>query len=65
MIMTLLILVLLIIPVWLLYKMQVAGKIATNAGSIGVVLSFTLIVAAVLSAFTKAKRHEVLAASAG
>ncbi len=65
MIMTFLILVLLVVPVWLLYRMSVAGKIATNASSIGVVLSFTLIVAAVLSAFTKAKRHEILACSAG
>jgi predicted nucleic acid-binding Zn ribbon protein len=65
MLMTFLILILLVVPVWLLYKMSVGGKIATNAGSIGVVLAFTLIVAAVLSAFTKAKRHEILAASAG
>ncbi len=63
--MTLLILVLLVVPVWLLYKMSIAGKISTNASSIGVVLAFTLIVAAVLSVFTKAKRHETLAASAG
>ena len=65
MIMTFLILILLVIPVWLLYKMSIAGKIATNLGPIGVVLGFTLVVAAVLSAFTKAKRHEILAASAG
>ena len=61
MVMTLLILVLLIVPVWILYKMSVRGIISTNLGSIGVVLAFTLIVATVLSAFTQAKRHEMLA----
>lgn len=65
MLMTFLILILLIVPVWLLYKMSIGGTIAANAGSISVVLAFTLIVAGVLSAFTKAKRHEILAASAG
>lgn len=65
MIVTLLILVLLIVPIWLLYKLSVAGIIATSPDTIAIVLLFTLIVSAILSAFTKAKRQEILAASAG
>ena len=34
-------------------------------GSIVVILMFTLVFCAMLSAFTRAKRHEILAASAG
>ncbi|KAL8646138.1 MAG: hypothetical protein Q9226_006997, partial [Calogaya cf. arnoldii] len=62
---TILILVLLMIPIWLLYKSSVNGTIGTTNDTIVMILSFTLIFSAALSAFTKAKRHEIVAASAG
>ena len=65
MIITTIILVLLMVPIWLLYKLSLKGAIATDPRSIGVIIVPTLIFAAVLSAVTKAKRHELLAASAG
>ncbi|KAL2055848.1 hypothetical protein ABVK25_004092 [Lepraria finkii] len=65
MIITVIILVLLMVPIWLLYKLSVEGTIATSPKTIGVILVPTLMFSAVLSAFTKAKRHELLAASAG
>ena len=65
MIITAIILVLLMVPIWLLYKLSLKGTIATDPRSIGVIIVPTLIFAAVLSAVTKAKRHELLAASAG
>ena len=64
-IITTMILVLLIAPVWLLYKFAIAGKIATSSDTIGVILAFTLMFSVVLSAFTRARRHELVAASAG
>ena len=65
MIITALILVLLMVPIWLLYKLAVEGTIAQNPQAMGIILVPTLLFSAVLSAFTKAKRHEILAASAG
>ena len=65
MIITTIILVLLMVPIWLLYKLSLKGTIATDPRTIGVIIVPTLIFAAVLSAVTKAKRHELLAASAG
>lgn len=62
---TILILVLLMIPIWLLYKSSVNGTIGTTNDTIVMILSFTLIFSAALSLFTKAKRHEIVAASAG
>ena len=62
---TVVILVLLMIPIFLLYKFSVQGIIATSPDTIGVLLVFTLIFSMSLSAFTKAKRHEIVAASAG
>lgn len=62
---TILILILLMIPIWLLYKSSVNGTIGTTNDTIVMILSFTLIFSAALSAFTKAKRHEIVAASAG
>ncbi|MCJ1462368.1 hypothetical protein MMC07_000968 [Pseudocyphellaria aurata] len=59
------ILVLLIIPIWLLYRLSIMGSLVTSPDSIVVILIFTLLFSVVLSAFTKAKRHEILAASAG
>ncbi|KAL8912468.1 MAG: hypothetical protein Q9172_007500, partial [Xanthocarpia lactea] len=62
---TILILVLLMIPIGLLYKSSVNGTIGTKLDSIVMILSFTMIFSAALSALTKAKRHEIVAASAG
>lgn len=64
MIVTVLVLVLLMIPIWLLYKLSLAGTVKTAHDMVGVVLVFTLVFSAVLTAFTKAKRHEIVAASA-
>lgn len=65
MIITTIILALLMVPIWLLYRFSVEGIIATSSDTIGVVLVFTLVFSAALSAFTKARRHEIVAASAG
>ncbi|KAL8734042.1 MAG: hypothetical protein Q9166_001803 [cf. Caloplaca sp. 2 TL-2023] len=62
---TILILVLLMTPIWLLYKSSVNGTIGKITDTIVLILSFTLIFSAMLSVFTKAKRHEIVAASAG
>ena len=59
------ILILLIVPIWLLYRFSVTGSLASSPDSIAVILVFTLLFSVVLSTFTKAKRHEILAASAG
>ncbi|KAL8766663.1 MAG: hypothetical protein Q9194_006205 [Teloschistes cf. exilis] len=55
---------LLLVPIWLLYQLSVAGTITTSPETIGVVLGFTLAFFAVLKAFTRAKRHEIVVASA-
>ncbi|KAL9599067.1 MAG: hypothetical protein Q9219_004101 [cf. Caloplaca sp. 3 TL-2023] len=62
---TLLLLILLMVPIWWLYHTAVHGKIASTANTIVVILSSTVIFSMVLSAFTKAHRHEIVAASAG
>ncbi|MCJ1265290.1 hypothetical protein MMC22_005165 [Lobaria immixta] len=59
------ILILLIVPIWLLYRFSITGSLATSPDTIAVILVFTLFFSVVLSTFTKAKRHEILAASAG
>ena len=64
MIITSIILVLLIIPIWLLYKESIAGTLAISPNIISIMLVFTMVFTIVLSAFTKARRHEILAASA-
>ena len=56
---------LLILPVFLLYKLTVTHDLEiTYTVSIGVLLVFTLVFSAVLSLFTQAKRHEIFAAAA-
>lgn len=65
MLITLLILALLMVPIALLYRSAVHGTIARTTDTVVLILAFTLIFSAVLSAFTKAKRHEIVAASAG
>ena len=65
MIITTMVLALLVVPIYFLYKFSVEGTIATSPDTIAVVLVFTLVFSAALTAFTKAKRHEIVAASAG
>ncbi|KAI4194210.1 MAG: hypothetical protein LQ350_007909 [Teloschistes chrysophthalmus] len=56
---------LLLVPIWLLYRLSVEGTITTcPSETIGVILGFTLAFFGVLKAFTRAKRHEIVAASA-
>lgn len=65
-IITSIILLLLVVPIWLLYHLSVTENIdKSNIICIGVLLVSTLTFSAVLSLFTKARRHEILAASAG
>ncbi|OCK77315.1 hypothetical protein K432DRAFT_304509, partial [Lepidopterella palustris CBS 459.81] len=64
-IITVMILVLLVVPVYILYHL--INDVDTSrayAICIGVLLVFTLAFSAVLSLFTRAKRHEILAAAA-
>ncbi|KAL8801499.1 MAG: hypothetical protein Q9182_004402 [Xanthomendoza sp. 2 TL-2023] len=61
-----LMLLLLIVPTYALYRVttNMPEPRATNATSIGILLVATLMFSAILSLFTKAKRHEILGASA-
>ena len=64
------ILALLVVPIYLLYNLVsknlnngiLDGK--SNAVCIGVLLVFTLAFSAMMSLFTRAKRHEILGAAA-
>jgi hypothetical protein len=59
------ILALLIIPIYILYHLVTEiGTAQSYSTCIGILLVFTLLFSAVISAFTKAKRHEILAAAA-
>jgi hypothetical protein len=61
------ILVLLVIPIYILFRLSdnnYPGDGRTNGLSIGVLLVFTLAFSAVLSLFTRARRHEILGAAA-
>lgn len=65
---TLGIVALLIVPIYLLYNLvsHTNGTLDRSATAvcIGVLLVFTLLFSAVLSLFTRAKRHEILGAAA-
>ncbi|KAI9647713.1 hypothetical protein NHQ30_004099, partial [Ciborinia camelliae] len=62
----LILLFLLILPVFLLYRLTEHHNLdITYTVSIGVLLVFTLVFSAVLSLFTQAKRHEIFGAAAG
>lgn len=67
-IITLMILVLLVLPIWLLYRLvnSTGGELDGDATAIciGILLVFTLAFSAVLSLFTRARRHEILGAAA-
>lgn len=65
MIITTTVLALLVVPIYLLYKFSIEGTLATSPDTLAVVLVFTLVFSGFLTAFTKAKRHEIVAASAG
>lgn len=62
------ILFLLIVPIYLLYHLvsQDDGRLdgRNNAICIGLLLVFTLAFSAIMSLFTRAKRHEILGAAA-
>jgi hypothetical protein len=61
------ILALLIIPVYVLYHISStfsSTNATTNAICMGILLIATLLFSAALALFTKAKRHELLAAAA-
>lgn len=64
MIITIAVLVLFMFPVWLLFKASVEGTIS-NPDMVVLVFASTMIFSAGVSAFTKAKRHEIVVASAG
>ena len=64
-IITVMILTQLIIPVYILYKLNNSIHNETLVAiHIGILLVFTLVFSAILSLFTRAKRHEILGASA-
>jgi hypothetical protein len=62
------ILALLVVPVYALYHVSAAfndlNAHTSNAQCMGILLAATLLFSAVVSLFTKAKRHEVLGAAA-
>lgn len=55
---------LLVGPIYILYRMVNSGSKVHDAVCIGTLLAFTLAFSAVLSLFTRAKRHEILGAAA-
>ncbi|KAL8942350.1 MAG: hypothetical protein Q9216_001732 [Gyalolechia sp. 2 TL-2023] len=57
-------LILLVVPTYALYHVTSKDASSTNTTCIGILLVATLVFSAVLSLFTKAKRHEILGASA-
>lgn len=61
----LVILILLVVPIYILWKLsKEINTASTTALIIGVLFIFTLILSAFLSLFTKARRHEILGAAA-
>lgn len=65
-IITVMILILLVVPIYALYRLTIDDDQALRATPIciGTLLVSTLAFSAVLSLFTRAKRHEILAAAA-
>lgn len=67
-IITAMIIALLIVPIYLLYNLLKDKQGTLDAHStgvcVGILLVCTLLFSAVLSLFTRAKRHEILAAAA-
>lgn len=64
-IITLIILILLVVPVYVLWQVTILNQSGPNTPMIiGILLIFTLIFSAVLSFFTRARRHEIFGAAA-
>ena len=61
---TLIIFVLLILPVVAMYKLTSVGNRNSTIDAVGLLVIFTLLFSASMSLLTKAKRHELFAASA-
>lgn len=65
-ILTISILTLLVLPIYLLYRMvHDSGVEKSYMQCMGTLIVFTLAFSCILSLFTKARRHEILAAAAG
>jgi hypothetical protein len=64
-IITLIILILLVVPVYVLWHLSILSQSGPNTPTtIGILLIFTLVFSAVLSFFTRARRHEIFGAAA-
>ncbi|KAF1813340.1 hypothetical protein P152DRAFT_395521 [Eremomyces bilateralis CBS 781.70] len=63
-IITVIILILLVLPVVALYQMTSMRKKSSTIDAVGVLIVFTLLFSAAMSLLTKARRHELFAASA-
>jgi hypothetical protein len=64
MIITLIIFILLILPVVAMYKLTSVGDRNSTFDAVGILVVFTMLFCAAMSLLTKAKRHELFAASA-
>lgn len=63
-IITVIIFILLVLPVVVMYQLTSIGTRSSTFTAIGVLVVFTLLFSAAMSSLTKAKRHELFAASA-
>ncbi|KAI8938543.1 hypothetical protein NX059_004429 [Plenodomus lindquistii] len=63
-ILTIVIFMLLVLPVVLMYKMTSVGDRKSTFDAVGILVVFTMLFCAAMSLLTKAKRHELFAASA-
>jgi ABC-type transport system involved in cytochrome bd biosynthesis fused ATPase/permease subunit len=63
-IITLIIFILLVLPVVAMYKLTSLGNRNSTFDAVGILVVFTLLFSAAMSLLTKAKRHELFAASA-
>ncbi|KAH7121196.1 hypothetical protein B0J11DRAFT_590106 [Dendryphion nanum] len=63
-IITLVVFILLVLPVVAMYKLTCIGNRNSTFDAVGVLVVFTLLFSAAMSLLTKAKRHELFAASA-
>jgi hypothetical protein len=61
---TLVVFILLVLPVVAMYKLTCIGDRNSTFDAVGVLVVFTLLFSAAMSLLTKAKRHELFAASA-
>ncbi|KAH9869038.1 hypothetical protein J1614_008115 [Plenodomus biglobosus] len=63
-IITVIIFILLVLPVVALYELTSVGKRTSTFDAVGILVVFTMLFCAAMSLLTKAKRHELFAASA-